>query len=264
MKNGRASILYIAHNRLGFNKLTLPHLLESGGHEDYTVTIVDNASTDGTRRWLMSLSHPRIDRLIVNSSNTPLWEVTNRFWDETDAEFIGKVDNDTIMPVGFIALAVKILRNPVKLGAVGAMHFNPLDILPIETSSYAHNIRQLPNGRQVLLQRHLGGCCYLMKRSQAIACGHVENAGYFNGGWTEYQWKMLAKGYPSAYVYPFVFAKHLDDPEFGTTNAILRVPFPKRLTEMDGEEFRKAERKHAASLLSSQSMKNLMDRYIVK
>ena len=247
----KTAILYITHNRFGFTRITLPHLLESGGYPDYSVTVVDNASTDGTRQWLSDLRHPRLDRIVLNDENTSLRKVTNQFWKEQadKAEFIGKVDNDTLMPTGFIGQAVGVLHNPVTLGAVGAMHFEPTDIMATNVSTYARNVRRLPNGRRVLLQKHLGGCCYLMKASIVAKFGFIADAGYFTGGWTEYQWKIRDEGYPSAYIYPFMFAKHFDDPDFFLTHSMTGTELRKQLKAVNREIFRNQERKSSKALL---------------
>jgi len=257
---GKASILYITHNRLGFTRMTLPHLLESGGYGDYTVSVVDNASSDGTREWLMSLTHPRLKGVMLNDENLSLREVTNRFWAENaDAEFVGKVDNDTIMPVGFIGQAVKVIHNPVRLSAVGALHFEPVDVMSVHTSMYAHNLRRLPNGARILLQRHLGGCCYLMRSSVVSRFGYIQDAGYMKGGWTEYQWRLKKGGYPAAYIYPFMFAKHLDDPDFGTTASELGTAIAP--AHIPAEVFRRSERKSVTSLLTDSSMGAMLPKH---
>jgi len=256
---GKAYILFITHNRLGFSRITLPHLLESGGYHNYTVSVVDNASTDGTREWLAGLTHPRLRGITFNDENLPLREVTNRFWSESaDAEFLGKVDNDTIIPVGFIGQAVKAILNPIKMGAVGAMHFEPTDAMSVRTSAFAQNLRRLPNGARILLQRHLGGCCYLIRSSVVSRHGYMQDAGYMKGGWTEYQWKLSHNGYPAAYLYPFMFAKHLDDPGFRITAAQLG----EKIAPEDPEDvFRAKERKSVADLLSDASVSGLLPRF---
>jgi GT2 family glycosyltransferase len=249
--SGKAAILYITHNRLWFSRLTLPHLLESGGYEDYSVTVVDNASTDGTREWLASLSHPRLAGVSLNDSNLPLRDVTNRFWaSNSGAEFVGKVDDDTLMPVGFVGQAARILGNPVKIGAVGAMHFDPLDVASVDASAYMHNLRRLPNGRRVLLQRHLGGCCYLMRCGIVAELGPMESAGYLKGGWTEYQWRALKGGYAHAYLYPFMFAKHFDDPDFLLSVSVSGGRLPQKLAQAPAAMFRAKERIDARKLLT--------------
>lgn len=259
MNKGKASILYITHNRLGFSRLTLPHLLESGGYADYSVTLVDNASTDGTREWLMSLTHPKISNIMLNDENLPLRDVTNRFWREsTDSEFVGKVDNDTLIPTGFVGQAIRALRNPVKLGPVGGMHFHPEDVSSVETSSYARNLRRLPNGRRILVQQHLGGCCYIMRAGLLSQHGLMRDAGYLKGGWTEYQWKLTRAGYPASYLYPFMFAKHLDDPRFGLSVSTCGETHPEKLTEIGPEPFAVIERRSLGKLLGNASLKDFL------
>lgn len=262
MKKEKASILYITHDRLGFSRLTLPHLLESGGYGDYSVTLVDNASTDGTQEWLMSLTHPRIANITFNEENLSLRDVTNRFWRENmDSEFIGKVDNDTLIPTGFVGQAIRALRNPVKIGPVGAIHFHPEDVEAIETSLYSHNLRRLPNGRRILLQQHLGGCCYMMRTGLLSQHGLMRDVGYLKGGWTEYQWKLTKAEYPASYLYPFMFAKHLDDPRFALSASGANEIHPKSLREIAPEEFARLEQKHASKLLSNASLKKFLTKH---
>lgn len=262
MKKGKASILYITHDRLGFSRLTLPHLLESAGYGDYSVTLVDNASTDGTREWLMSLTHPRIANITLNDENLSLRDVTNRFWRENmDSEFIGKVDNDTLIPTGFVGQAIRALRNPVKLGPVGGMHFHPEDVAVVEASSYAHNLRRLPNGRRILIQQHLGGCCYMMRSGLLSQHGLMRDVGYLKGGWTEYQWKLTRAECPASYLYPFMFAKHLDDPRFGLTAAGAGETHPEALLEIGPEGFATIEQRSLGKLLGNASMKRFLTKH---
>lgn len=262
MNKGKASILYITHDRIGFSRLTLPHLLESGGYGDYSVTLVDNASTDGTREWLMSLTHPRIANITLNDDNTSLRDVTNRFWRENmDSEFIGKVDNDTLIPTGFVGQAVRALRNPVKLGPVGGMHFHPEDVAAVEASSYAHNLRRLPSGRRILVQQHLGGCCYVMRSGLLSQHGLMRDMGYLKGGWTEYQWKLTRAEYPASYLYPFMFAKHLDDPRFGLSAAVAGETHPEALQEIGPEKFATIERNSLGKLLGNASLKRFLTKH---
>ena len=93
-------ILFVTYNRLAYTKQALLHLLEA---QNCSVTIIDNASTDGTVEWLKELSKKKTYRmvrakhLIFNDRNLGVAGAMNQFFDRTKtAGWVGKVDNDTI------------------------------------------------------------------------------------------------------------------------------------------------------------------------
>ena len=98
----RIEIVYLTYNRLELNKQSLKALLSSDPAIDYKVYIYDNGSTDGTVEWLKSLNHSKIGDITFNESNLGISPVTNAFWERTNAEFIGKIDNDIIVPKNWI------------------------------------------------------------------------------------------------------------------------------------------------------------------
>jgi GT2 family glycosyltransferase len=111
-------ILFITYNRLGYTKKTLLHLLES---QNCSVTIIDNASTDGTVEWLKELSKKKTYRmiraknLIFNDCNLGVAGAMNQFFDRTKTSgWIGKVDNDTIVERDW---AIKLIRKAQAVGA---------------------------------------------------------------------------------------------------------------------------------------------------
>ena len=95
------NIIFITFNRLYYTKITLPKLLACN-YKNYRVTIVDNGSTDGTTEYLKSLKNSKIDDIIFNKKNKGLVKPTKKFWNKSYAKFVGKIDNDIIVPPNFI------------------------------------------------------------------------------------------------------------------------------------------------------------------
>lgn len=203
----KMAILYITHDRPSRMRLTLAHLLESSGVNNADITIVANGATQETIEAVRSFVHPAIKNVIINEENEVLSVITNRFWQENlDYKYLGKVDDDTIIPAGFFYNAWRVLEASPDLGVVSAMHWEA-SFLPPEPS-YAHNIRR---DLGIIWQRNVGGCCYLMPSARVCESGYIINPGYFKGGWSEYQWILNANGHMCGYLFPFHFAKHLQN-----------------------------------------------------
>ena len=60
----KVSVIVCAHNELANLKAHLPHLLEQE-YSDFEVIVVDHGSTDGTDKWLATISDPRFSSLFV-------------------------------------------------------------------------------------------------------------------------------------------------------------------------------------------------------
>jgi GT2 family glycosyltransferase len=91
-----APILFLTYNRLDFTKKSLPALLNSGVQN---IIIIDNNSTDGTKAWLKKQKSKKIKKIIFNKENVGIAGAMTQFFEITDGErFVGKVDNDTIVP----------------------------------------------------------------------------------------------------------------------------------------------------------------------
>ena len=96
-RNPTVHILYLTFNRLYYTQKTLPVLLESSDTASYQIYIVDNGSTDGTVEYLQNLNHPRIEKVVYNKKNEGLVKPTKKFWAESNAGLVGKIDNDILI-----------------------------------------------------------------------------------------------------------------------------------------------------------------------
>ena len=114
----RASIILVTHNNLAFTRLCLGALLGHAERNDFEIIIVDNASTDGTVEFLRSLS-PTIT-LIANEANRGFPAANNQALATARGEFLILLNNDTIVPRGWLERLVDHLRNDPSIGSVCA------------------------------------------------------------------------------------------------------------------------------------------------
>ena len=205
------SLVMFTYDRIEYTREALCTLMKNTDYP-FDLYIVDNYSTDGTREWLetVRLEYPdRIKDIRFNPTNEGLPGPTNDFWRRVDSELIGKVDNDTLVPPGWLERLVEAHQKIPELAVVGGYHFRPEDFDDNSARSrlYAHN------GIKILPDMHIGGCCYLMKKSIQKVFGPMKfNPALKIHGWTEYQHMLAGAGYIVGYLYPIIQLEYMDDP----------------------------------------------------
>lgn len=171
-------VLFTTYNRLDYTKETLPKLLESTCGK---VIVVDNNSTDGTKEYLKSLKNDKLE-LVFHSENTAITGAMNTFLDKTKKEeFVGKVDNDTIVPKDWL---VKMLASAVRhdIDAMQAKH----DIWNERFNSFDEWMNSLQKiGDNVFLSEYIGGSGVIIKRSAITK--RIPGTKWALGGWSRYQ-----------------------------------------------------------------------------
>jgi len=161
-KRPRVSILYITYNRIYYTKKTLPVLLNSSSYP-FDIYIVDNGSTDGTVEYLQEITHPKINQIIFNKKNKGLVNPTKKFWETTDSELIGKIDNDILVPINWVDNLVEAHIKIPNLGTIGYSHFRVGDY----SNDTVKNNVDLINGINIRQQPWIGGN-YIMKRTTVL------------------------------------------------------------------------------------------------
>jgi hypothetical protein len=234
------TVLMVTYNRLDYTRRALPALLASQGVSAEFV-VWDNASTDGTREWLVETvgSDPRVT-LILARSNLGCVEPMNVSWGAARTPFVAKVDNDTLVPPGLLADLLRTHLRSREWGVLSGCHFRAEDV--------SEPTIQATDG--VWRQPHVGGCAVMLRTSVFRAAGQIPTAGepqsgpFLEDGWTRYQHSLTRAGYRNGYPLPLTFVEHMED-----------VRSPLCIASVEHETYKRAMR--------GQSLAECTERYFI-
>lgn len=115
-----ASIIIVTYNNLKCTQRCLESIFEKTAYFSYEIIIVDNNSTDNTRRYLLKLQdkHDNI-KLILNEENLGFAKANNIGINEASGEYIIILNNDTIVTRGWLSGLIKHLERNQTLGLLG-------------------------------------------------------------------------------------------------------------------------------------------------
>jgi len=146
------NITMVTYNRVDFTRRSIDSIVETAGHP-YSLTVVDNASNDGTADLLHDL-HERgvLQRVILNTKNLGVAFAANQGWAAGAKSHFLKIDNDIVfVKTGWLARLAEACDALPDLGAI-AYNF--------ETTSYSI---QVVNGLRVRPKRgNVGGACVMI------------------------------------------------------------------------------------------------------
>jgi GT2 family glycosyltransferase len=113
------SIVVVTKDGLAFNRLCLESVLANSRDEDFELIVVDNGSDDGTRAYLAELADldARV-RVLLNGRNRGFAPACNQGLRLALGEHLVLLNNDTMVPPGWLGGLLSHLRNP-GVGLVG-------------------------------------------------------------------------------------------------------------------------------------------------
>jgi GT2 family glycosyltransferase len=116
---GSVSVVVVSYDGLPFNRLCLETVLAHSGEVDLELIVVDNGSTDGTPEYLTRLGavDARV-RVLLNGRNTGFAPACNQGLGLAGGEHLVLLNNDTMVPPGWLPRLIAHLRNP-EVGLVG-------------------------------------------------------------------------------------------------------------------------------------------------
>jgi glycosyltransferase involved in cell wall biosynthesis len=196
-------LVFVTHNRLEYTRLALQSVL-ADPTEKFALTIWDNASTDGTVEFLQTeVSDPRIVDLVLCQENQGQTTAVNESWARSQADLLGKLDNDCIMTPGWTRTLAQAHADIPELGVVACWHFFAEDF---EYERARHKIQTF--GRhQIFRHPWTCGTGLLIKRTDFEEFGPIREKAT-----TQYWLHMARAGRVNGFYYPLIYQEHMDDP----------------------------------------------------
>jgi len=182
----------VTYNRLEFTRQAVEALVACTDFP-YLLTVVDNASSDGTREYLQHLKHLGvIKNLVLLDQNVGVAKAANLAWSlEPEAGYFLKLDNDiVIQKPGWLSAMVEIIDVIPEMWALG-YNFEPASYPVYEI-----------NGRQIRPKTgNLGGACFLVPRRTHEKLGFwCEDYGLYGEEDYDYGTRIALSGKYNAYM----------------------------------------------------------------
>jgi len=196
-------LVFVTYNRLHYTKLALASVL-ADPEEEFSLTIWDNASTDGTSEYLKKgVNDHRITNIVYSKNNIGQTATVNEVWSKSKGDLLGKLDNDCLVTPGWTRTIAQAHKDFDNFGVIACWHFSPEDF---DYERAKHKIQQF--GRhQVLRHPWTGGGAGLVKLKAVKECGLLESSAT-----TSYWIRMALKGYVNGFYFPLIYVEHMDDP----------------------------------------------------
>lgn len=148
----------VTWNRLALTRLTLDRLAINTS-EPMKLVIIDNASTDGTRRWLRQhrARYPFIHKIIFMDRNLGIGRALNNgvLYSQSRGVKIGRLDNDILVPPFWLRDMNHVLGSPLEPQVVCGLVTDDAVVKEI----VAHGETTRVDDLRVYLVETIGGCC---------------------------------------------------------------------------------------------------------
>ena len=135
---GRVDLMYLACNRLEFTRETFTTLVD---HTDWDLVhrlwVYDDGSVDGTREWLESqVSKVPAETVFKRTRFGSPVDAMNHFIRGSKATVLAKLDNDAMVPRGWLSQSLAVLDRHPELDLLGIEAMYPVDPAPEVVRSY--------------------------------------------------------------------------------------------------------------------------------
>jgi len=157
----KVSVIMTTYNRLGYLKDCLESFKENTTSDNFELIVVDDCSTDGTKKYLEN--YKGIDKLILSKERSGVSSSRNRGILQSEGKIIGLIDDDNLFVENWLQKIVEILENFSEVGGVTA--YRPLWELiddPKLLSPLDLYVKK-KNNIEAMIVKYIGGALF-MKR----------------------------------------------------------------------------------------------------
>ena len=224
--NSIIPIMMITWNRLEYTKQAINAILKNTIHP-FTLWIWDNGSTDGTIQYLKNIEDKRVS-VIFSPENEGLVPPMNHFFDwYRKAKYVSKVDNDTIVPKGWLTRLKHVMDN-LPLFVIQSDHYLGLPYKLKDNQQFYNELEKLEfEGENLYLFPHVSGTGVLIRRKHIDK--PIDKKEGTLSGWVDYQFNKCKTENLRCAFYSGVWVDRLD---FIGTNKI-KCDYPEYLKEIN-------------------------------
>jgi GT2 family glycosyltransferase len=163
-ENELISIFIVTHNRLDFLKQCINSLLPTLNDIKYELIIWDNASTDGTKQFLNSLSNPSI--IIKFSDDNLGTNAKGKAASICKGEFIIGIDDDVLsFPGNWLRDMIKAYKSVPRLGYLSTDVIQNEYTTGAKPSDELYFNKSFENGEITIQFGPAGGWCFMISRN---------------------------------------------------------------------------------------------------
>ncbi len=201
---GLTSIVILTFNELKYTRECVESI-EKNTPEPHEIIFVDNASKDGTLKWMKELARKKPNyQIIENKTNCGFAKGCNQGIEASSGEYILLLNNDVVVTKGWLSGLLECLESDPGFAVVGPMTNNisgiqKVDGIPyitmIEMEEFGETFREKYRHRRIP-SRRIVGFCMLFRRSLVEKIGLLdERFGSGNFEDDDYCYRSALEGY---------------------------------------------------------------------
>ena len=177
----KVSVIIVTYKNEDLTRLCVESVITQTLHPNFELIVVENASPDGTANYLR-YHETRDDRIkvILNDENRGFAAANNQGLAIAEGEFIVLLNNDTVVPRGWLTPLLRHLQDP-EIGLVGPVTNFVGNEAKIEVPY--HSLEEMPDFAATRIQEKDGRCfdievlamfCVMMRRDVFRSVGPLD------------------------------------------------------------------------------------------